>query len=86
MMKVLPQHADVLKEVDRLELFFETNPILIKEWKEGCMTVKNIPEFIKMELNAARTFNPMHFFNPPLNRLKQLELVILHQTEIKMPV
>ena len=80
MIKVIPQHPDVLKEADRLQLFFETNPILIKEWREGCMHIKNIPEFIKLELNAARTFNPMHYFNPPLNRLKQLEQAILNQT------
>jgi len=80
MIKMIPQHPDVLKEADRLQLFFETNPILIKEWREGCMHIKNIPEFIKLELNAARTFNPMHYFNPPLNRLKQLEQAILNQT------
>ena len=83
MIKVLPQHPDVLKEAERLQLFFETNPILIKEWREGCMYVKDIPEFIKLELNAARTFNPAHFFNPPLNRLKQLEQAVLNQTAFK---
>jgi hypothetical protein len=80
MIKVLPQHPDVLKEADRLQHFFETNPILLGEWREGCMLIKDIPEFIKLELNAARTFNPGHFFNPPLNRLKQLEQAVLNQT------
>jgi hypothetical protein len=83
MIKVLPQHPEVLEEVERLQQFFETNPILIKEWEEGCMSVKNIPEFIRLELNAARTFNPAHFFNPPLTRLKQLEQAILNQTTSK---
>lgn len=84
MIKVLPQHPEVLQEVERLKHFFETNPILIKEWREGCIIVKNIPEFIRLELNAARTFNPAHFFNPPLNRLKQLEQAILNQTIVKI--
>ena len=86
MIKTLPQHPEVLQEIERLKHFFETNPILIKEWHEGCMVVKNIPEFIKLELNAARTFNPAHFFNPPLSRLKQLEQAILNQANIKMEV
>jgi len=84
MIKVLPQHPEVLQEADRLQQFFETNPILIKEWREGCMFVRDIPAFIKLELNAARTFNPSHYFNPPLNRLKQLEQAILNQTVSKM--
>jgi hypothetical protein len=80
MIKVVQQHPEVLKEADRLQHFFETTPILIKEWKEGCMVVKDIPTFIEMELNAARTFNPTHYFNPPLKRLQQLEQAILNQT------
>lgn len=80
MIKVLPQHPEVLQEANRLQQFFETNPILIKEWRVGCMYVKDISAFIKLELNAARTFNPSHFFNPPLNRLKQLEQAVLNQT------
>ena len=80
MIKVVQQHPEVLKEVDRLQVFFETTPILIKEWIEGCMVVKDIPAFIEMELNAARTFNPTHYFNPPLKRLQQLEQAILNQT------
>lgn len=79
MIKVVPQHPEVLKEADRLQHFFETHPILIKKWKEGCMQVKDIPSFINMELNAARTFNPTHYFNPPLKRLQQLEQAILNQ-------
>lgn len=84
MIKVVPQHPEVLKEAERLQHFFQTTPILIKEWKEGCMQVKDIPAFIEMELNAARTFNPNHFFNPPLKRLQQLEKAILHQTGTHM--
>jgi hypothetical protein len=84
MIKVLPQHPEVLQETNRLQLFFETNPILIKDWRDGCMFVKDIPSFIKLELNAARTFNPSHFFNPPLNRLKKLEQAILTQTVSKI--
>lgn len=80
MIKVVQQHPEVIKEADRLKVFFETNPILIKEWKEGCMLVKDIPAFIDMELNAARTFNPTHYFNPPLKRLQLLEQAILNQT------
>ncbi len=79
MIKQLPQHPEVLKEADRLQHFFETNPILIREWKEGCMLVKDIPEFISLELHAARTFNPSHYFNPPLRRLQQLEKAIVNQ-------
>lgn len=66
----MTQHPEVLKEVTRLKEYFETTPILIKEWHEGCMHVKDIPEFIKLELNAAETFNPKHPFNPPLKRLQ----------------
>jgi hypothetical protein len=80
MIKVTPQHPEVLKEADRLQHFFETNPILLPEWKEGCLHVKDIPAFIQMELAAARAFNPNHFFNPPLKRLQQLEKAILTQT------
>jgi hypothetical protein len=79
MIKQLPQHPEVLKEADRLQHFFETNPILIREWREGCMLVKDIPEFISLELHAARTFNPSHYFNPPLRRLQQLEKAIVNQ-------
>ncbi|WP_118952347.1 DUF6965 family protein [Taibaiella helva] len=80
MIKQHPQHPEVLKEADRLQHFFDTTPILIQEWREGCMFVRNIPEFIHMELHAARTFNPTHYFNPPLRRLQQLEKAILNQT------
>lgn len=80
MIKQQPQHPEVLKEADRLQHFFETTPILLREWKEGCMYIKNIPEFIAMELHAARTFNPAHYFNPPMRRLQQLEKAILSQT------
>lgn len=80
MIKQQPQHPEVLKEVDRLQHFFETTPILLREWKEGCMRIKNIPEFVAMELHAARTFNPAHYFNPPMRRLQQLEKAILSQT------
>ncbi len=80
MLKQTPQHPEVLKEADRLQQFFETNPILIPEWREGCMLIKDIPEFIKLQLHAARTFNPVHYFNPPLRRLQQLEKAIKNQT------
>jgi hypothetical protein len=84
MIKQIPQHPEVLKEVDRLQQFFETTPILIREWKEGCMLVTNLPEFISLELHAARTFNPTHYFNPPLRRLQQLEKAI--QNQIAAPI
>lgn len=86
MIKVLSQHPEILKEADRLEHFFQTHPILIKEWKEGCMNVKDIPAFIDMELNAARSFNPGHYFNPPIKRLQQLEQAVLHQTGVPVTV
>ena len=82
MQKDTPQHPEVLKEVQRLKEYFETTPILIKEWREGCMVVKDIPAFIKLELNAAATFNPKHPFNPPLRRLQQLEQTIKNQLNI----
>lgn len=82
MQKVLQQNPEVLKEVARLKEYFETTPILIKDWREGCMYVKDIPAFIKLELNAALTFNPQHPFNPPLKRLLQLEQVIRNQITI----
>ena len=46
------------------------------------MVVKDIPEFIRLELNAAATFNPKHPFNPPLKRLQQLEQTIRTQLNI----
>lgn len=79
-LKQIPQHPEVLKEVERLQHFFETTPILLREWREGCMIVKDIPAFIRLELNAARTFNPAHYFNPPVRRLQQLEKAIQNQT------
>jgi hypothetical protein len=82
MQKDAPQHPEVLKEVARLKEYFETTPILIKEWREGCMIVKDIPEFIRLELNAAVTFNPKHPFNPPLKRLQQLEQTVRNQLNI----
>jgi hypothetical protein len=82
MRKDVPQHPEVLQEVARLKEYFETTPILIKEWREGCMVVKDIPEFIRLELNAAATFNPSHPFNPPLKRLLQLEQTIRNQLNI----
>ncbi len=82
MQKDLTQHPEVVKEIARLKEYFDTTPILIKEWREGCMIVKDIPEFIKLELNAATTFNPKHPFNPPLKRLQQLEQSIRNQIAI----
>ena len=82
MQKDLPQHPEVVKELARLKEYFETTPILLKEWREGCMVVKDIPEFIRLELNAAATFNPKHPFNPPLKRLQQLEQTIRMQLNI----
>ena len=69
----------ILAEVERLKQYFETTPVLIKEWREGCMLVREIPEFIELELNATATFNPNHPFNPPLKRLQQLEKAIQSQ-------
>lgn len=79
MQKEIPQHPEVLAEVARLKEFFETTPILLKEWKEGCMLVKDIPEFISLELHAATHFVPRHPFNPPLKRLLQLEQAVRNQ-------
>jgi hypothetical protein len=73
------QSAALLAEVARLKNFFDTTPILLKEWREGCMLVKDIPNFIELELNAAKTFNPKHPFNPPLKRLQQFELAVRNQ-------
>jgi hypothetical protein len=77
--KTLPQHPEVLTEVARLKTLFETTPILLREWKEGCMVVADIPAFVELELNAALTFNPSHYFNPPLERLRQLEHAVRNQ-------
>jgi hypothetical protein len=85
MIKVAQQHPEVLKEADRLQHFFQTHPILLPEWKEGCMHIKDIPYFIDMELNAARAFNPAHYFNPPLKRLQQLEQAVLNQIGTPIP-
>ncbi|KAA5532624.1 hypothetical protein F0919_17740 [Taibaiella lutea] len=79
MQKQVPQNPEVISEVARLKEFFETTPILIKEWREGCMVVKDIPKFIQLELNAAATFNPQHPFNPPLKRLLLLEQAVRNQ-------
>ncbi|WP_118975760.1 DUF6965 family protein [Taibaiella koreensis] len=80
MQRKISQDPAILAEVERLRVFFETTPILISEWREGCMVVKDIPQFIRLELNAAATFNPSHPFNPPLKRLQQLEKAIQNQT------
>lgn len=82
MRKDTPQHPEVLKEVERLKIYFETTPILLKEWREGCMYVKDIPEFIRLELKAAETFNPNHPFNPPLRRLQQFEKAVQNQLNV----
>ncbi len=81
MQEKVQQSPEVLKEIERLKTFFETNPILLREWTEGCMIVKDIPQFIQLQLNAALTFNPQHWFNPPLKRLQQLELAVRNQLE-----
>ncbi|MFT4061929.1 MAG: hypothetical protein QM642_06190 [Edaphocola sp.] len=80
MQKNTPQHADVIGEVERLKHFFRTTPILIKEWHENGMVVHDIPAFVEAELRAALTFNPTHYFNPPLLRLQLLEQAIRKQT------
>lgn len=81
MHKEQKQHPEVLEEVARLKHFFETTPILLKEWKEGAMLVKDIPEFIKSELFAAEHFNPNHWFNAPLKRLQQFEQAVINQVK-----
>ncbi|WP_162903030.1 DUF6965 family protein [Taibaiella koreensis] len=53
--------------------------ILIPEWPGGRMVVKNIPEFIRLELNILATFNSCHLFNLPLKRLQQIERAIQNQ-------
>lgn len=73
------QNQEVIEEIKRLNYFFETTPILIREWKEGCMLVRDIPAFIKAQVNAALTFNTTHYFNPPLMRLQQLEQAVKNQ-------
>ncbi|WP_078671078.1 DUF6965 family protein [Chitinophaga eiseniae] len=85
MQKETAQHREVLAEIARLKEFFETTPILLKEWKEGAMIVKDIPEFLKLELHAAAHFNPKHPFNPPLKRLLQFEIAVRNQI-ISLPV
>jgi len=82
MQKTVSQDPAVIAEVTRLKHFFETTPILLQEWREGCMLVKDIPEFIKLELNAAATFNPSHPFNPPLKRLQQFEKAVRNQIKV----
>lgn len=78
-MSNMQQTPEILEEIKRLQHYFETTPILLKEWKEGCMLVKDIPTFINAQLNAAATFNTAHYFNPPLLRLQQLEQAIKNQ-------
>lgn len=82
MQKDMKQDSAILAEVERLKKYFETTPILIKEWREGCMLVRDIPTFIKMELVAAAAFNPNHPFNPPLKRLQQFEKAVQNQLTI----
>lgn len=79
MQRDIQQEPEVLAEINRLKVFFETTPILLKKWREGCMLVKDIPGFIELELNAAKTFNPKHPFNPPLKRLQQFEKAVRNQ-------
>ncbi len=83
MQQSVPQSPEVLNEIERLKVFFETHPILLREWKEGCMMVKDIPQFIQLQLNAAATFNPQHWFNPPLKRLQRLEEAIRNQVSAR---
>jgi hypothetical protein len=79
MAKDIPQHQEVLAEVAILKEFFQTTPILFKTWKNGCINVSDIQEFIRLELNSAATFNPNHYFNPPLQRLQALEKDVRNQ-------
>ena len=66
-------------ELNRLETFFKTTPILIKEYKNSFMTVADIPKFINSQLVAAKGFSEKKDFNPPLARLQELEQAIINQ-------
>ena len=76
--------ADVICQVDELEQYFKTTPILLKEWRSGAIYVPNIPEFIEKELVAARHFNPKHPFNPPLMRLLAFKNAVKNQLNFKL--
>lgn len=70
---------NVQAEISRLETFFKTTPILIKEYKNAFMTISDIPKFIEAQLIAARGFSEKKDFNPPIARLQELEKAIRMQ-------
>jgi len=82
MTKEISQSKVILEEIKRLKEFFETTPILIKEYKTSFFTVPDIPFFINSELKSAASFNSKNDFNPPLQRLQDLEVVILNQITV----
>jgi len=73
------QSKEALDELKRLKEFFETTPILIKEYKTTYFKVSDIPLFINSELVAAASFSSKNSFNPPLSRLQELEKAIRNQ-------
>ena len=70
---------NVQAELNRLEEFFKTTPILIKEYSNSYMTIADIPKFIEAQVIAAKGFSEKKEFNPPIARLQELEQAIRNQ-------
>jgi len=68
-----------IAEVKRLETFFKETPILIKEYKNGYMTVSDIPKFIDSHLASARANVGNPWFAQGISRLQELEQAIRNQ-------
>lgn len=73
------QSKAVIDELARLKTFFDTTPILIKEWKTSYFVVRDIPLFLEAQFQAAYAFSPKADFNPPLTRLQEFEKVVRNQ-------
>ena len=73
------QSKAVTDELVRLKAFFDTTPILIKEWKTSYFVVRDIPLFLEAQFKAASAFSSKADFNPPLSRLLEFEKAVRNQ-------
>jgi hypothetical protein len=72
---------DKAAEIARLEEFFKTTPILIKEAHLGPgIIIKDIPLFIDSHLARAKRQLDSRLREPVIERLQKLEEVIRNQT------
>lgn len=73
------QSKALTDELARLKTFFDTTPILIKEWKTSYFIVQDIPLFLDAPFQAVYAFSAKADFNPPLSRLLEFEKAIRNQ-------